>query len=397
MQVSKSLRLAVQGAQFWRERSFLFERLVPSTLDPSLAIVPSLLDPPLAVWTVNLCRALVSDPFLAEQLRAKTEWSFRTTETAELIARDVDLPLRDSVKTLDLFFDKTPSTLQYLSEFHYVVNLSLICRDVDQSLDLNNVAEALAKLPLKRLYFGYPRKMTGSLNVVRTLEDLTLTPAEAETSGEVAPASVLPSGSARTLKTLTTWNCTTESLHQFLQLESLAIGTPWDARTGIETMLLSYTGRLSQLRILIPLAFGETVDSDYIHHWEIFDCNCVREVTSLQLTIHPETMYSEYVETCTHILGRVTTNLPMLQDLTVCGGMDMDKAPDLLSRLHHLKSLSWLYPKGGVTGTRLKKNGDPPEGYLEESFRLPRIEQSSFRMKTGVCCGTCKVCENRER
>jgi hypothetical protein len=305
MQVCRSLRCAVQVAKFWLEPRFTFDKLVPSSHLKEKG------------WDVKLCGALVSDANLLPILKPKIDWSFRNFDTFELVARYVGL---QHVHSLSCDFDTVPPTLQYLSKYRDLTNLSLIFDDLNQVLDLDRLTKGVANLPLRRLYLGYPRKLTGSLRGVQNLEELTLTPTDPEKHGEIAPASVFPFDSAATLRTLTIFDCMTDSLLQFPYLESLRVEPGWDADYGMDDMLASYPGKLSQFSIHIPLGHDEAIDDvDYIHHWALFDCDAVSQVMRLDLIVEPECGYStsNYNTICTYIVT-IWTAITYVRALPSC-------------------------------------------------------------------------------
>jgi hypothetical protein len=238
------------------------------------------------------------------------------------------------------------------------------------------LTKGVAKLPLNSLYLGYPRNVTGSLRI-QNLKELTLTPTDPEKHGEIAPASLFPFDSAATLRTLTIFDCMTDSLLQFPHLKSLTVELGRDADYGMDNMLASYPGKLSQLSIHIPLGHNQAIDDDdYIHHWALFDCDAVSQVTRLDLRVELACGYStsNYITICTYILGRMVARMRMLEDLTLYASVDGDTVVNLFSRLPRLKLLSWRSPQKYMAAKKrtIMNRIISPEAFKRVSFRTDR-------------------------
>jgi hypothetical protein len=378
MHVSRQFRHVILQRPFWRRSDCDFEHLVPS-------YHPSNRDSCMAVRVVALLDTLLGDPQFVSCLQRKTDWSFWSLETFWTILHR--LPgVRQTLCRINLSFRVAfiESALSSLDLFPNLVNLSLHCGNESYSLNLDMLTKILKNLNVKRLHIGYPlrHRLEGSLKGVEGLEELSLVPVHLQDWRDVAPDTLLPYASVKSLTRLTLYACTV-SLGPFVNVQQLRAKPK--GFIALDNMLKSYDGRLTRLTLQL--------DADRIRPGAIsldwLQAKCLRTLTHLEVELKPIRKVKiteewgppigEYIASSMFVVGKVAQCLPLLEDAVFWAGLDISKVR-LLSSLRYLERLSWNCPMGCVIG--LDSNAEV--GFNDRVVRrivqdIPSLREVTFK------------------
>jgi F-box domain len=378
MHVSRQFRYAMLQHKVWHDVEFEFEDLATAADDdytyfnqfyPTTvsAFDADVAHTNLPARIANLCNALFHDSYFRQCINKKTDWSFASLDV--LFAVLAYLPsFTNSAQAVVLDLEGIDVAIPRLRDCKNLVRLE-IRADSQPSLNLSSISRFLPSLKILEIHL--PIEWTGSLEELSGLEEFLLNVPQGgswECSEMDFPES-LPLASANTLTRMNLRKCYFSgrvSLKMFESLKHLrTIESPVDDELAdlINDLPVRLCSLASAVEIPCPRTRQELEEEgmEMEEQFQLLSCLCLAQLKTIELSMpcnrsvpDDESFVSYYVENCMKVVSKMVDKMPLLEEVELWGGLDMNGV-HVLGRLQNLKKLRWIvsedrYVKGMGSG-----------------------------------------------
>jgi hypothetical protein len=363
MHVSRRFRAAVLYHEVWQHEDFCLSCLATANRDSN----PDN-DLERQVQLAGLCQYLLDYPDIMSCLERKTKWTFKYHQVFYEVATCLpSFRNRARAVTLDYHGEGEDGAIPMLGACCNLTELSIYAWH-DSSLNFSDIARYLPRL--RKLTVDFAELFTGSLETLSKLEEFSFSHHRAITeSYESIP--FLPFASATTLTRLSIclgsfdFHFYSPTLEKFTNLKHLTtkddpvhaelVEILKDIPADLESLETSVF--IEDERYLDEHIYSADVDSGRF----LLDCRCLRHLKTIHLSVlcesadqddpHCYSIYprhdnfpSYYVPNCMKIVEKMVKRVCFLEEVELWAGLDLERAPHLLSRLENLKRLRWVIP-----------------------------------------------------
>lgn len=378
MHVSRQFRYAMLQHKVWHDTEFQFEDLATAGDDDNAyfnQLYPTSVSAPdfdgphthLPARITNLCNTLFHDSYFRQCINKKANWNFASLEV--LFAVIAYIPsFTKSAQAMVLDLEGIDVAIPRLRGCKNLVRLE-IRADSQPSLDLSSISRFLPSL--KRLEIHLPPDWSGTLEEVSGLEEFLLNVPLGGSweCSEMEFPDCLPLASADTLTQLNLRKCYFSELISLKVFDSLkhlrTIESPVDSE--LATLINDLPTRLYSLASAVDIDCprirqemeGEGVEME--EQFQLLDCSCLAYLKTIELAMpchrsvpEDENFVSYYVENCMKAVTKMVNKMPLLEEVELWGGLDINGL-HVLGGLQSLKKLKWIisedrYVKGMGSG-----------------------------------------------